>query len=363
MARKHSGRRARRRQKIRIVPGAAPGSIQLDPKAPKPVIRAIGYGPGGIVEKQVDDLNELRSLRERWPVLWVDVNGVGDAATIDHLTQEFDLHALAVEDVVNVGQRAKVDPYDDHLFVVLSMPSEAAPGYTEQVSLFLGEGFVLTFQERAGDCFEPVRERIRVGKGRIRKAGPDYLAYALIDAVVDSYFPLLDRLGTQLEELEGFVLRATGREIPELFQRIRVELREIQRVNMPHRDLLSALLRPDVALVREDTRLFLRDSLDHAVRISEVVDGYREESSDLMNLHLSNLSNRMNEIMKVLTIMAAIFIPLSFVAGVYGMNFDPDASPWNMPELGWRWGYPAVLFLMLAISAGLLTFFRRKKWI
>ncbi len=357
----NQGKPARRRpRRVVVRPGAAPGTIVVNENAPDAAVRIIAYGPDGLVEHQgLDD--ELDRLRERWPVIWINVDGVQDTATLRRLQERFALHPLAVEDVANVGQRPKLEPYEEHLFVVLNMPSPESDHPYEQVSLFVGEGLVLTFQERSGDCFDPVRERLRVGKGRIRHRGPDYLAYALIDSIVDIYFPMLDRVGERLEALEEHILASPTRDTPAKLQAIRAELREMRRANHPHRDLVSGLGLPTTAFVTDETRLFLRDCLDHVVRVADLVDAYREESSDLMHLHMAGISNKMNEVMKVLTIMAAIFIPLSFIAGVYGMNFSAD-SPWNMPELGWRFGYPAVLALMAAVAAGLILFFKTRRW-
>jgi magnesium transporter len=242
------------------------------------------------------------------------------------------------------------------------MPGARDSVETEQVSLFLGENWVLTFQERGGDCFDPVRTRIREGKGRIRRLGADYLAYALIDAVVDEYFPLLEGTADRLDALEEEVLAAPDRSTLARIQRVKSELRSLQKAARPHRDLLSVMLHADAPFVREPTQVYLRDSLDHAVQLSEMIESYRETATDIMGVHLSSMSNRMNEVMKVLTIIASIFIPLSFVAGLYGMNFNPDASPWNMPELNWAWGYPAALGAMGLVALVMLLVFHWRGW-
>ena len=235
------------------------------------------------------------------------------------------------------------------------------PADDEQISVFLGAGFVVTIQEREGDCFDPVRERVRDGRGRIRGCGSDYLAYALIDSAIDSHFPLLEQIGDQLEDLEDEIIGGRGSDAPRKIQSIRGRLRNMGRTHYPHSDVVRTLLHPETPYVAEETRPFLRDCLDHAVRVADQIDNYRDESSDLMHLHMASISNKMNEVMKVLTIMAAIFIPLSFIAGVYGMNFEADV-PWNMPELQWKWGYPAVLGGMLAIALTLLAIFKRRGW-
>lgn len=352
-----------RRRRRPFQPGVAPGTIRIDPESPKPAIRVLAYGPERCVAEPVADPRRLADHLGRWPVVWVNVDGLGDADVLLSLAETFRLHRLALEDVVNVHQRAKVEIYEDHLFVVLRMPGTDPGGPTEQVCLFLGDGYVLTFQERAGDCFDPVRERIRHGKGRIRKSGADYLAYALTDAVIDGYFPLLESIGDRLESLEPLVFSAPERGTMVEILELKSHLREIRRTSWPHRDLAHALLREDTPRIEDSTRLYLRDCADHAVQITELTGMYREVATDLMNGYLSTVGNRTNDIMKFLTIVASVFIPLGFIAGLYGMNFDPDASRWNMPELSWGLGYPAVLLLMALVAGGLVVFFKRKGWL
>jgi magnesium transporter len=330
-----------------------------------PQIRVLAYGPDDWVEEEVTEVAALAAYRESWPVVWVDVTSVGDESMLQALQELFGLHRLALEDVVNLGQRAKVEPYDEHLFIVVRAPAHCSGGEhdteSEQVSLFVGHGFILTFQERPGDCFVPVRERVRTGKGIIRRAGADYLAYALVDATVDAYFPVLERLGERLEELEDKVVLEPDQSIVREIHAARSDLLNLRRTVWPHRDAINSLLREGAPFIQEETTVYLRDCYDHAVRIIDLVETYREISSDLMSTYLSSLSNRMNEVMKVLTMIATIFIPLSFLAGLYGMNFD-TRSPWNMPELGWAYGYPAVLGLMVVIAVGFVVYFQRKGW-
>lgn len=345
-----------------FVPGAAPGTLAIDPAAPKPVVRALAYGPEGVSEKEMESLSELRPLLEAWPVVWVSVDGLGDERVLKQLGEVFDLHRLEIEDVVNSGQRPKVESYENHLFVVAKMPSPSGEEETEQLSLFLGEGFLLTLQERRGDWFDPVRERIRGGRGLARRAGSDYLAYALLDAVVDAYFPFVERLRDELEAVEDEVLSSPEAETVEKIHSIKRRLVALRRVIGPHREAINALLRDSSDFVTPQTSVYLRDCYDHLLRLTERVEIYREQCSDLMNTYLTMVSNRMNEVMRVLTVMASIFIPLTFLAGIYGMNFDPDASSMNMPELGWRWGYPAFWVAIVAIATGMIVYFRRKRW-
>jgi magnesium transporter len=234
---------------------------------------------------------------------------------------------------------------------------------SEQMSLFLGKDFLLTFQERPGDGFEPIRERIRRNRGRIRQSKADYLAYALIDATVDTYFPILEAYGEAVDELEAAVLASPQRDLIPRIHELKMDLLSLRRIVWPQRDMVNSLIREVSPLIEAHTRVYLRDCSDHAVQLLEILETYREIASGLVEVYLSGVSWRTNEIMKVLTIIATIFIPLGFVASVYGMNFDRTVSPWNMPELGWRWGYPMALGLMAAIAAGLMVYFRVRGWV
>jgi len=347
-----------------VVPGTAPGTLSIDPEAPKTLIQAIAYGPEEFVEKEVQSPADLKPLLESWPVVWVNVTGFGDEATLRHLAAEFRLHRLALEDVVNSDQSPKVEPYDDYLFFVARMPRVSGGEETEQFSFFLGAGLLLTFQEQPGDWFDGVRERIRLGGGYVRRSGSDYLAYALLDAVIDAYFPLTERIGDEIESLEEEVL--TAREVEgssaSKIHAIRRRLSLLRRVVSPHREAINALLRDAGPFITPETSVHLRDCYDHLMRLTERVEIYREQCSDLTSTHLNMASNRMNEVMRVLTVMASIFIPLTFLAGIYGMNFNPEASPLNMPELNWRWGYPLFWAVIVAMAAGMIVFFKRRRW-
>jgi magnesium transporter len=344
-------------------PGSAPGSLIADPRAPRPVIRVLAYGPGEFHEEEIQSAHKLSDLVGRWPVLWVNVSGLGDAGTIDEIGRIFSFHLLALEDVLSVQQRPKVEEYGNYLFLVARIMSLSRSLESEQISLFLAKDFVVTFQERSTDCFDLIRERIREGQERIRQHASDYLAYVLLDAVVDSYFPVLEEYGERLEGLEDEVVSATSAEtIAEIHQAKR-DLLTLRRALWPLREAVSSLLRERTSLFSDETRVYLRDCYDHSVQIIDVVETYRETVSGLLDVYLSSLSNRMNGIMKVLTMIATIFMPLSFIVGVYGMNFNPAKSPWNMPELEWYWGYPYALGVMFLVVAGMLVFFRRKGWL
>jgi len=349
---------------MRTAPGTAPGTLVADPDAARTEIRVIGYGEDTLEEKSITDARELAALRGRWPVLWVSVEGQGDVPTIETVGQIFGLHRLALEDVVNLGQRAKVEPYTDHLFVVANIATFAERLETEQISLVLGSGFVLTFHEKPSGCLDPVRERLRKGSPRIRSGGPGYLTYAILDTVVDGYFPALEAIGNQMDTVEEQIFEGPDGATISRIHDLKNDLVALKRAMWPHRDMLTTLMRDDSThLFTEETRLYLRDVYDHSIRAIDLVESYRDVGSSLQDLYLSTVSNRMNEIMKVLTVIATIFIPLGFIAGLYGMNFDRSTSPWNMPELGWYWGYPASLALMALVAGGLLWYFGRKGWL
>ena len=358
--------RARSWQKFarrRIKPGASPGTLAVDPHAPPPRLRLVAYGPDELHEVEIADPDDLRAWRGRLPVIWVNVDGLGDVDLLARLGEVFDLHQLALEDVVHVPQRPKVEAYGDQLFVVLRQSRRADQLETEQFSLFLGPGFVLSFQEHEGDSLEPVRERLRKGRPRLRRGGPDYLAYSLMDAVVDGFFPLLEQYGEQIESLEEEVLSDPEAGVVSRLHMVKHDLVTLRRYAWPMRDALGSLSREDSPMLEEGTRLYLRDCHDHAVQLLDLVETYRDVSTGLIDLYLSSISNRMNEVMKVLTIIATLFIPLGFIAGLYGMNFNTELSPWNLPELNWRFGYVFALGVMAATVVVMLVYFRRKGWL
>jgi magnesium transporter len=346
----------------RSPPGTAPGTLTSHPGAGPPALRVMGYGPDTFEELDLTSPADLEALRHRWSVLWVNVDGIGDAESIAAIGEIFGLHHLALEDVMNVHQRPKVEEYSDYLFAVTRMVSIEAHVDTEQISLFLGDGWILTFQERPEDCWDLVRERLRSGRGRIRSHGADYLFYALMDAVVDHFYPILEEFAARIEILEEEVIEAPRKELVPVIHAARRDLISLRHTMWPMRDAVGMLYRDESRFVTAGTRIYLRDSYDHTIQIIDLLENFREMASALMEVYLSSINQRMNEVMKVLTIIATIFIPLTFIAGVYGMNFDPDASPWNMPELGWYWGYPAVMTVMLTLALSLLGFFKWKGW-
>ncbi len=338
-------------------PGASPGTLHIDAGAPKPVIRAFAYGPDRCAEIEVADPAALGDYVGKWPVVWVNVDGLGDEAMLRRLAELFGMHRLALEDVVNVHQRAKVEPYDKHLFIVARMVHLQEHVVTEQVSILLGDNYVVTFQEgHPGDSFEMVRERLRSGRGPIRSAGPGYLAYALLDALIDAYFPVAEVFGERIEDLEDRVLARPDPSVVASIHAVKRDLLSLRRAMWPHREAVNSLLREESRFIDSETRLYLRDCYDHTIQLLDIIETYRELTTGLLDIYLSSISNRLSEIVKVLTIFAAIFAPLTFIAGVYGMNL-------MMPEQNWPWAYPAVLALMAGVAGVLFLFFRRRGWI
>jgi magnesium transporter len=344
-----------------IRPGVSPGTFTGDPDAALPPVQILAYGPDAYEELEGFDAGKIAELRKRFPVVWVNVDGVRHAATVEHIGEAFGVHRLALEDVVNVPQRPKADEYGDILYLVARVPCPAPDRITEQISVFLGQGWVLTFQETPGDFLEGVRARIRDNRPRLRGAQADYLTYAILDSAVDSFFPLLETFAERVDAMEDHILERAGTHVIEELHAIKRELVTLRRQLWPLREAMAQVARDENLPIEAETRPFLRDVQDHATQALELTESMRDLASGLMDLYLSFVSHRMNEVMKVLTIIATIFIPLSFIAGVYGMNFD-TSSPWNMPELAWRGGYPFALGLMAASAGGLLLWFRRMGW-
>jgi len=337
--------------------------VAVDPQAPRPRIRVIAYGQESETEETINDVESIRSYLAKWPIVWVNVDGLGDAEVIRQLGRIFDLHHLALEDVVNVHQRAKVEQYNNHFYVVARMAEMHERLETDQLSLFLGKNYVLTFQEVAGDCFDPVRMRIREKGGLIRQSGPDYLAYALLDASIDNYFPIIEKYGEQIESLEDQVVLRPGSQFVSEIHELKRELLLLRRVVWPLREAVNALIREPSPLITQETRIYLRDCYDHTIQVIDLLENYRDIAGSLIEVFLSSVNNRLSEIMKFLTIFTTIFIPLNFIAGIYGMNFHTESSPWNMPELKWHFGYFLILGIMLASCIGMLLYFRKKGWL
>ncbi|MEK9660927.1 MAG: magnesium/cobalt transporter CorA, partial [Alphaproteobacteria bacterium] len=342
-------------------------------------LQLVTYNETGVTAWDAATLDEIAELRDASADssngdvesnIWLNVDGLADIATIRRIGEIFDIHPLALEDVVNLNQRAKVDAYDAHLFIATRMPvhnasmsndSKGSPE-TEQLSLCVGRDFVVTFQEIPGDVFDPVRKRLHTASGQMRCRGTDYFAYALIDAAIDAYFPVLEHYGEYVENLENDVLENPHHKHAERIHDLKRDLLTLRRAIWPQREMLAALAREDTPFIADTTRVYLRDAYDHSIQLMDMLETYREIASGLVDIQLTSVSNRMNEIMKVLTVIATIFIPLTFIVGVYGMNFDPSKSPYNMPEIEWRYGYIAVWVVMLVIAGGLAAWFWSKGW-
>ena len=347
----------RRMPKIRV--GAPPGTLAApEAQQGQPArLTLITFTPEEVQEFEPKTVEECLELAGRPGVAWINVEGLGQPELLARLGERFGLHPLALEDVVTIPQRPKLEAYGNHYFMVLRMIRMAPEIEEEQVSLFFGAGFVLTIQERpGGDVFEPVRERIRRNRGRIRAGGADYLAYSLVDAVVDGIFPLLEAVGERIDVLEDDVIEEPGPHLLHRLHALRRDLLGLRRTIWATRDVILAFQREESPLLAAETRIFLRDCHDHAVESLELVETYRETAAALMEVYLSAQNQRLNEVMKVLTVIATLFIPLTFIASIYGMNFQ------NMPEISWPYGYPAALGLMGVVAGGLILYFRYRGW-
>jgi magnesium transporter len=358
--------RHRRVRKVKHSPvGASPGTLVADPHAEPPRLNLALIAAERWEFVNNATLDDIRSCRrEDWSIVWVDCAGLADVGLIAEIGRIFGLHPLGLEDAVNTSQRPKADFFDDHAFVVLRMIDDTAAHRFEQVSLFFGENFVVTFQERDGDPFDPIRRRIEASAtNRLRTRKADYLAYALMDAIVDSYFHPVEKAGEAIDQIEDSLLASPERRQARELQELRRRATALKQALWPLRDAFAGLVRTDAPIVRQETRVYLNDTLDHVVRLIEIVETQRDTLTGLIDMHLSLLQARTNDVVSFLTIVSVIFIPLTFLAGIWGMNFDPDASPWNMPELLSYYGYPIALVSMVAVAVGMVAVFRWKKWL
>ncbi len=341
---------------------AAPNNATTAPNGPKHHLQLIAYGPAGCYESSDPDFEAIPALKQQWPVLWLHVAGLDDAALLAAIGRTFDIHRLALEDVLAMNQRAKIEDYDKRLFVVMRMLEPGPTVRTGQLSIFMGDGFVVTFQEYPGGCLDRVRKRIREGLGPTRSLAADYLVYSIIDAAVDAYFPYLDDFSEKLGALEDDALYRPTPEIAARIHEAKRDLLALRRAVAPMREGLGALVQGGTGQFTDTTRLHLRDCYDHCIMLLEMMESYRELTGSLLDVYLSSMGNRMNEIMKMLTLISTIFIPLSFLTGLYGMNFDHRVSPWNMPELHTRYGYPVFLGVVLAIGIFQLLLYWKRGW-
>lgn len=321
-------------------------------------ITIIDYSDEHFEERIADSAGACLPYRDKPIVTWINVDGVHNTEVIEGVGRDFGLHPLLLEDILNTEQRPKLEDYGEYLFIVLKMLThENGKVKSEQVSLVLGRNFVLSFQEDEGDVFDGIKKRIRNGKGRHRKMGADYLCYSLIDAVVDNYFVILEQLGEKIEDLEDELVANPRRETIENIHAMKRETLYLRKSVWPLREVIGALERGESPLIQQSTVIYLRDVYDHTIQVIDNIETYRDMLAGMLDIYLSSISNKMNEIMKVLTIIATIFIPLTFIAGVYGMNFK------NIPELGWNWGYPFFWAITVCVALIMIFYFKKKKWL
>jgi len=341
--------------------GLAPGALVYvgRQKVEKPAITFIDYSDDHLSVETDVSLDDCKPLKDSPSVSWINLDGIHEIGAVEDFGKTFDLHPLVLEDILNTGHRPKVEEFEDYLLIILKMLSfdeQSNQIQSEQISLVLTRNNVLSFQERPGDVFDGVRERLQRKSGRIRQRGPDYLTYALVDSIVDSYFHILEKIGDRLESLERELINQPTQDTLQQVYHFKGQLIYLRKAVWPLRELTNSLLQDEIVLIQESTLVFLRDLYDHSVQIIDTLEIFRDTASGLIDLYMSSVSHRMNEVMKVLTIMASLFIPLTFVAGIYGMNFE------LMPELKWRWGYPMVWGVMLCCAFGMLVYFKKKKW-
>ncbi|MBN1636213.1 MAG: magnesium/cobalt transporter CorA [Deltaproteobacteria bacterium] len=342
--------------------GFAPGSIIHvgEQKVEEVKISIIDYDVDKFEEKTIENVEECFPFKDTPSITWINISGIHQTEIIEKIGKHFELHPLLMEDILNTGHRPKMEDFGEYIFVVLKMlyqENEDGEITSEQVSLFFGENYVISFQESEKDIFDLLRDRLQHGKGRIRKMGADYLAYAIIDAIVDNYFKILEDIGEQLENTEEILLDRPNPEVLQTIHSMKNDMLFLRKAIWPFREVISSLERGESYLIKETTIIYLHDVYEHTIQVIDTIEMFRDIISGMLDTYLSSISNKMNEVMKVLTIFASIFIPLTFMAGVYGMNFE------FMPELHWRWSYPILWIAMLSVGISLLVFFKRKKWL
>jgi magnesium transporter len=339
--------------------GLPPGELVHigEKRIEKPRITIIDYDEKNFEEKQLESVEKCFPYKEKSTISWINIDGIHEVEIIKKIGGCFNIHPLVQEDIVNTGQRPKIEDFESFIYIVLKMLHQPKDEIiSEQVSIILGKNFVISFQESSGDVFDYVRERLRKGKGRIRTMGSDYLAYALFDAIVDNYFVILEKIGEKIESIETEVVDNPEPETLQTIYNLKRELIYVRKSVWPLREVIAGLQRNESKLINKSTEIYLRDAYDHTIQVIDTVEIFRDMTSGLLDVYMSSVSNKMNEVMKVLTIFAAIFIPLTFIVGIYGMNFQ------NMPELAWQWGYYIILIIMLIVGMSLVGFFKRKKW-
>ena len=347
-------------------PGTPPGTLVSWEDETAPVtFHLIDYNDREFFEERLDNGAACKSYLAQDSTTWIHIQGQAQPNRLREMGALFGLHELALEDVLNSGQRPKIDEYDQQLFIILAVPlGEAEKIEMAQLSLFIGDNYVISFYTGPSDLFEPIRKRLRSTGSRIRALKADYLLYSIIDLVIDMGFPLLEEFGALIEDLEDRLLEAPGKSTLNQIHTVRRDLLQLRRMIWPQREVINRLLHDDYPLIQHGTHIYLRDCYDHSIQIMDLLENYRDMASSMLDVYLSSVSNRLNDTMRVLTLIATIFIPLTFVTGLYGMNFgNKSDSPWAMPELNWYYGYPMVLGIMIAIVVVMLVFFKRKGWL
>lgn len=346
--------------------GMGPGAIVFigEKKIDQPRIRVIDFDEKNLGETELTNVEDCARFKETKTVSWINIDGLHDIALFESLGKQFDIHPLILEDIANTGQRPKIEINDNQIFITMKMlylENDTNHIHAEQFSLLIGKGYLLSFQERVGDVFEPVRERLRKTVPRVRFLSPAYLAYSLIDAVVDNYYAVLEDISNKIEDMEEIVISQPDPKDLEIIHDLKRQLIHIRKATWPLREVIGNFERIDTDLVDEQIKPYLRDLYEHVIQVIDTIESFRDMVSGLLDIYLTSVSNKMNEVMKVLTIIATIFIPLGFLAGVYGMNFD-TSSGMNMPELGFPYGYIMFWGLVLVVGGSLVLFFKRKKW-
>jgi len=342
--------------------GLPPGTLVHigDRKVEKTKITLIDYDEAQLQEKELETVDECFPFKDKPTVTWINIDGIHQVEIIEKIGKHFNIHPLILEDILHTGQRPKMEDFEDYIFVVVKMiyyDEKDNEIKAEQLSLLIGPNFVISFQEKEGDVFDPVRDRIRKSKGRIRKMKADYLAYAVIDTIVDHYFVVLEKLGEKIEDMEEELVTNPTPETLQTIHTLKRELIFLRKSVWPLREVVNNMERGEPSLINESTGIYLRDVYDHTIQVIDTIETFRDMVSGMLDIYLSSISNKMNEVMKVLTIIATVFIPLTFIAGLYGMNFK------YIPELEWHWGYPVLLFVMAGIGFLMLVYFRRKRWL
>lgn len=346
-------------------PGTAPGTLtEVHAENATPLkIKLVDFDKAHFTCHDDIQASDCREYLDKDTITWIHVEGHPTKAALKELGKTFSLHSLVLEDILNTGQRPKIEHFDDQLFIIMSLPLISETGIEiQQTSFFLGKNYLISFCVGEFAPFEPIVKRLQDAGSRLRSHGADYLLYSLLDVVIDQGFPLLEKFSQELEELEDQIIDYVGKDTLRKIHTLKRELIMIRRTLWPQREVINQLLRGELGLIEPDTLVYLRDCYDHTIQIMELLESYRDMTASMLDIYLSSVSNKMNEVMRVLTVIATIFIPLTFIVGVYGMNFDRTASDWNMPELGWSLGYPLIWLIMISLAAGMLIAFKKREW-